>query len=201
MGVRRSAVSAATAAAALFIALIWTGGCQSGPQVSGRRLIDHQAMIDFSGLDPAASIEAVKTTVAAPSHWIELQTHGSPLYTHRQWKSPSMHTGVGVVYCHLPIPLNASTVVWLAKQQYAKQAQDGKVLGEWTDALGRSWFEAENEKYHVRGYVVTSGFNAWIIYFGYKTKFPPELGEITMAARSADTAVPMLENAVPSSQP
>ena len=88
-------------------------------------------------------------------------------------------------------------MVWFAKKEYAKGRPDadGKVLSEWVDPLGRSWFEAQNEKYHIRGYVVVKGFDAWVVYFGYRTHYPPDVAEISLAARSAETAVPMVDEA------
>lgn len=170
-------------------------GCQSGKPVNSRSLIEHQALIDFSGLDSVKPAPAVKTSIAAPRRWQLLPNKSNALYTHQQWRSPSGHTGVGVLNAHLPLPLSTKMVVWLAKQEYAKQGPDGKLIGEWTDALGRSWFEAENAKYHVRGYVVVKGFQAWVVYFGYRTQFAPNLAEIGVAARSAETAVPNVEEA------
>ena len=166
------------------------GGCQSGPQVSSHQLIEHQALIDFSGLSSAEFFSEIQTTIGTPRHWELLPTKRTAIYTHDQWRSPSTHTGVGVLCAHLPLPLSAQAVVWFAKQEYAKQAQDGRVIAEWTDALGRSWFEAENVKYHIRGYVVVDGFTAWIVYCGYRAKFPPNLAEISLAARALETAVP-----------
>jgi len=64
------------------------------------------------------------------------------------------------------------------------------VLGQWTDALGRPWFEAQNSKYHIRGYVVTKGFEAWVIYCGYRRERPPSAPELGVAARSLETIVP-----------
>jgi hypothetical protein len=139
--------------------------------------------------------------MAAPRRWVPLPFKPNPLYTHEQWKSPSGHTGVGVVCAHLPLPLSTSTVVWLAKKEYVKQGKDGKLLGEWTDSLGRSWFEAENDKYHVRGFVCVKGFTAWIIYFGYKSKYPPDVAEISLAARAADSVVPGGEAVAPTTRP
>jgi hypothetical protein len=178
---------------ALTVSLVLTGGCQSGEPVSSRRLIEHQALIDFSGLDSVRQIKDLAVAIAPPRRWEELPGKSNPLYTHTQWRSPSTHTGVGVLSAHLPLPLSTKAVVWLAKQEYSKQGKDGKLIGEWTDALGRSWFEAENEKYHVRGYVVVKGFSAWVVYFGYRTRYAPDIAEIGVAARSADTAVPTIE--------
>ena len=196
----------AKAAIALAFVLTLVGGCQTTATVSSRRLIEHQAMIDFSGLKPAVQVADVKASIGTPEHWEELPPKQTALYSHEQWRGPSTHTGVGILYAHLPIPLSPSAVVWIAKQEYAKKQSSGKVIGEWVDPLGRSWFEAEDEKYHIRGYVVTQGFSAWLIYFGYRTKYPPDLGEISQAARSAETAVPLVDDAagsaaVPATQP
>lgn len=178
----------------LTVCLIWLGGCQSGDSVSSRRLIEHQALIDFSGLDSPRQITELAAAIAPPRRWEMQPGKSNPLYTHQQWRSPSGHTGVGIVSAHLPLPLSTKAVIWLAKQEYSKQAKDGKLMDEWTDALGRSWFEAENEKYHVRGYVVAKGFHAWVIYFGYRTRYAPDIAEIGVAARSAETAVPQTDD-------
>ena len=176
-------------------------GCQSGPNFSSRRLIEHQALIDFSGLDSARQFEQLEVVISAPRRWEPLPLKQNPLYLHQQWRSPSGHTGVGVLCAHLPLPLSTSAVVWLAKQEYAKKGKDGKLLDEWTDSLGRSWFEAEDGKYHVRGYVVARGFRAWIVYFGYRTNYPPDLAEISIAARSAETVVPGAAGGEPITRP
>ncbi|HSU66983.1 MAG TPA: hypothetical protein VLJ39_08940 [Tepidisphaeraceae bacterium] len=188
---------------ALLVGLfLWTAGCQTGPQVSSRRLIEHQAMIDFAGLNNDAPVASVKTVLGTPRKWEIMPTDRTALYTHQQWRSPSTHTGIGVLYAHLPLPLSAKTVVWLAKQEYSKSQHNGKIVNEWTDGLGRSWFEAENNRYHIRGYVVVNGFDAWVVYFGYRSHYPPDVAEISLAARAAESAVPMQdESAVPTTQP
>jgi hypothetical protein len=107
-----------------------------------------------------------------------------------QWRSPTKMTGVGVAYIHMPLPFPARMITWLAQKEYSKKADDGKILGEWEDALGRPWFEAENTRYHVRGYVVTKGFEAWIIYCGYNREQPPSAAELGVAARALETIVP-----------
>jgi hypothetical protein len=185
----------------LAMLLALAGGCQSGPPVSSQRLIEHQAMIDFAGLGAEHGIKSIKTTLATPVRWEQPKPKLTALYTLLQWRAPSGHTGIGVVYAQLPLPLSAKMVVWLAKQEYSKGRPSGRVLGEWQDALGRSWFEAENDKYHIRGYVLVKGFDAWIVSFGYKTQYPPDVAEISLAARSAETAVPMLDDSAPATQP
>jgi len=168
------------------------GGCQPQQQVSRQKLIDHVALIDFTGLKPVEAIESVKAQAAIPRQWTALDIQKTGLYTHQQWKSPSTRTGVGVAHVRMPLPLSTKLLLWLAKREYTKKANDGRIISEWTDDLGRPWFEAENNKYRVRGYVIVSGFQAWVIYFGHKSKEPPDPAELSLAARAATSVVPDL---------
>ena len=170
--------------------LAFAGGCQSGGHVSNRRLIEHQAMIDFSGLAPAEPVEALKVSCSVPRQWEALPLKKTGLYAHQQWKSPSTHTGIGVVYVRLPWPISEKTLLWIAKREYTKASDDGKLIGQWTDEIGREWFEAQNSKYHVRGYAIVRGFNAWMVYFGSKTGYPPDVAELSLAARAVETFIP-----------
>jgi hypothetical protein len=186
--------SPVTVVTGLFI-LISVGGCQTTQSLSVDRLIAHQAMIDFSGLGPTQTIEQLKVTASIPRKWEALPLQESPLYVHQQWRSASHSTGVGVAYVHLPLPVSAKTIIWFAKMQYSSQnTRDGKpqgnLLGEWTDAMGREWFEAENYKFHVKGYAITKGFDAWIVYSGYRIRDPMKPAELGMAARSMDSILP-----------
>lgn len=182
--------------------LVVASGCQGVQPVAHQRLIEHQALIDFAGLKPAANISSLKVVAAVPQSWEVMPTQSGALYTHGQWRSLSTHTGVGAAYVRLPLPFSAKTVLWLARQEYSKKSDDGKIIAEWTDELGRNWFEAENNRYHVRGYALAQGFEAWIIYFGYKVNYPPDPSEISLAARCADSFVPMLDgNAAPTKAP
>lgn len=187
---RRSAV-ACGAAVALFVIPILTG-CQQAKPVSRQKLIDHVAMIDFTGLKPVEAIESVKVHAAVPRQWEALDLTKTALYTHQQWKSPSTRTGVGIAHVRMPLPLSTGMLMWLARREYTKKANDGRILSEWTDDLGRPWFEAENNKYRVRGYVIVSGFQAWVVYFGHKAKTPPDPAELSLAARAATSVVPNL---------
>ena len=67
-----------------------------------------------------------------------------------------------------------AAIAWLAQKEYSKRSDDGKLLATWEDNLGRPWFEAENTRFHVRGYIVSRGFEAWIIYCGYRLEQPGE---------------------------
>src|SRR5688500_7210688 len=182
---RSFATAAAWAAGGLCILSVTS--CQQTPTVSHRRLIEHQAMIDFSGLKSPELIDGVRARAAVPRQWETLVPQSNALYTHQQWRSPSGKTGIGVAHLRMPFPLSTGMLKWIAKREYTKKGNDGRVLAEWTDALGRPWFEAENDKYRVRGYVVVRGFQAWVIYFGHKAKFPPDPAELSLAARAADT--------------
>ena len=169
------------------------GGCQSSHVVSSHQLMEHQATVDFSGLESTRIFDDLKVVAAPPRRWVDPVIQNAPLYIHQQWRSPSHDTGVGVAYLHLPIPLSTGMVVWFAKQQYGDRASDGKMIAEWTDVLGREWFEAENNRFHVRGYVISRGFEAWVVYYGYKKVHPPSFEEMTIASRSAESMVPGLE--------
>ena len=165
-------------------------GCQSAQPVSVRRLVNHQAMVDFSGLKSPEHFDVVKAEAAVPASWPAQAVKRGPMYTDMQWRSPSGTAAVGVAHVRMPLPLSARTLVWFAKSQYSKQSDDGRLIGQWTDSLGRWWFEAENNKYHVRGYALVRGFNAWIVYFGSKAGYPPDMAELSLAARCVETFIP-----------
>ena len=186
---------------ALMLKVLWRGllpviclsaltGCQLTQSVSTARLIQHQAMVDPTGLKDPQICDAVKVHVATPQKWDALVPKKTAVYTDMQWRSPSKMTGVGVAYIHLPLPIPASAIAWLAEKEYSQRADDGKLLSTWSDALGRPWFEAENNRFHIRGYIVSRGFEAWIIYCGYRLEQPPSAAELGVAGRSLETIVP-----------
>lgn len=168
------------------------GGCQTaGPTVSTNALLAHLPGINFVGLKPMGQVEGVNVACSIPADWKPLKLDRRALYTHQQWKSPSGYTGVGVIYAHLPLPLSAHALLWFAKLEYSKQGDaNGKLIREWTDSLGRPWFEGQNSKYHARGYAVVNGGDAWIVYLGYKSNRPPDPAELSLAASSVETVVP-----------
>ncbi|CAN5469056.1 hypothetical protein BH09PLA1_BH09PLA1_09400 [soil metagenome] len=169
-----------------------------GPAASDSKWIRHRALIDFTGLKQVESVGPIKASIAPPIGWERIPPRPSKLYTHEQWRSPSGLTGVGVAYIRMPLPLGAGTLAWFAKQEYGKKSEDGKVLAQWTDALDRTWFEVENRKYHVRGYVTTRGLDAWIIYSGYRRSGTPDPMELSIAFRSVESIAPTLETTTPS---
>jgi hypothetical protein len=170
---------------------MWAVGCQVGPTVTSRQLANYHAMLDFSGLKPQETVGAVKVSLSPPRDWTVLPLQKGPLFTHQQWKSPSGVCGVGAVYIRMPLPFSANTLVWLAKKEYTKRSNEGRVIDEWVDELGRPWFEAGNADYHVRGYAMTDGLDAWIVYSGYKTQKPLVPEEFALAIRSAETISPL----------
>jgi hypothetical protein len=191
MGLSRTA--APMRAAGWVCSLLLLVGCQSNSPGMGTRLIANAAMIDFAGLDATTEIADVDVRGGIPSEWEAMPAQSNALFTHRQWRSPSRATGVGIAHIGLPWPVSAKTVIWFAKTQYGKKAEasGGRFIDEWTDALGREWFEAENEKYHVKGYAVTSGFDAWVVYVGYRRRGLPHAEEIGLANRSLESVVPI----------
>ncbi|HEV7302227.1 MAG TPA: hypothetical protein VGN72_23010 [Tepidisphaeraceae bacterium] len=192
MGKRLTFATGLAPVTVLFIGILGlTSGCASPASVGTHRLIEHQAMIDFSGLAPTAENRSLRVNAAIPERWESLPIHATALYTHQQWRSPGRMTGVGVAYLRMPLPLSSSAILWFAKNEYKKKkTPEGRTIGEWVDATGRHWFEGENDKYHVRGYVITKGFEAWIIYFGYRIPSIPHAAELNLAARSADKMLP-----------
>ncbi len=180
--------------AVVFLAL---SGCQY-QAVSSVEMQIHQSRLDKNGLTPLQNYDGVKVTCAPPDRWDKLPANKTLMYTHQQWRSPDRHAGMGVAYIHLPLPLSAQMVLWFAKSQYSKdqkhQSKAGRLIGEWTDTLGRSWFEAENEQYHVKGYAITHGFDAWMVYSGYRVAAHPTADEINLAAKGADSVVPLYGN-------
>jgi hypothetical protein len=167
-------------------------GCQSNAPGMGDRLVAHAALIDFAGLQPTADIPDLDVSGGLPDGWIPISTQSNPLFTHRQWRSPSHAVGIGIAHVNLVLPISAKSVIWLAKSQYGKQAEKsgGHLSSQWTDNLGREWFEGENDKYHIRGYAVTSGFDAWIVYTGYRRLGTPHVMEISLAIRCMESIVP-----------
>jgi len=174
----------------MLIAMASLSGCQLAPTVTAHQLIRHQAIIDFAGLNDPITVEALKTSIAIPVGWDASGLRTGGLFNHQQWRSPSHANAVGVVFIKLPIPLPASTLAWFAKREYAKKSDDGRLIAEWTDSLGRPWFEAENSRYHARGCAMVRGTDAWILYYGFKRDQPPKPDELLLAARSLDTCVP-----------
>jgi hypothetical protein len=170
--------------------LLAVPGCQLQSPITTARLIQHQQVMNTTGLRDPATYDAVKARAAVPQKWDQLNVKKTALYTDVQWRSPTKQTGVGVAYIRMPLPLPAATLMWFAKNEYCKRSDDGKLIGEWTDEIGRSWFEAENKRYHVRGFVITKGFEAWIVYSGYRTETPPLQDEMAVAKRAQESIIP-----------
>ncbi len=195
-------------------AVLWTlaaglaGGCQPTRTAMSQRLVARMALIDFSGLGPARPIGGVGVTAAVPRTWQLTPAQTGGMFTHVQWRSPTHSTAVGVARVRMPLPLSAKAVIWLAKTQYNNARAEkpgassdadpkhrvpggpGRLLKQWTDPVGREWVELENDRYHVKGYVFTSGFDAWVVYSGYRRTGVPNTVDLDLAGRSLESVVP-----------
>jgi hypothetical protein len=166
-------------------------GCQI-QAISVVQLEMHQALVNRSGLSALHLVSKLHVSCAPPERWDQLPLTSNWIYSHQQWRSPDRHVGMGVAYMHTPFLFSAQTLIWFAKAQYANSDDgSGRLIAQWTDPLGRCWFEAENDTYHVRGYAMTRGNDAWIVYSGYRVRTGPPKTEILLAARGADSVAPL----------
>jgi hypothetical protein len=175
------------------ISLAAMAGCIVARQASVAQLVRHRDLSDQSGLDTAKLMQDLKVSWAIPDSWEALPMRKTSFYVHQQWRSPTASTGVGVAHVALPLPIPAQAFLWFAKNEYLRRArgqQNGRLIGEWTDALGRQWFEAENNKYHVCGYAIARGTEVWIVYSGWRISREPLPQEIALARRSVESVVP-----------
>jgi hypothetical protein len=169
------------------LCLIASTGCQG---VKTDAIASQRAFIDFAGLGPVTNFRALGASGSVPLIWDPLPLKENSLYSHEQWRSPTLTTGVGIAFIHLPFPLPAGAVLWFAQREYTARESDGRSLGRWTDDVGRDWFAAENKRFYVRGYVITRGMDAWIVYCGYRRANAPKPYEFSLAVRSMETIVP-----------
>ena len=166
-------------------------GCQTAVVPSKAALTGYRESLDDSGLALPQAVSAVNLNASLPTGWQSLGVQKSALYTHTQWRAPSKRTAVGSTYVKMPLPLSTKTLVWFAMNEVAKKSNDGKIIRRWNDKLGREWFEAENGKYHMTGYVMTRGFDAWINYVGHRKNEPTEASEMALGEKALETFMPL----------
>ncbi len=171
-------------------------GCQYQP-VAATQLQNRQSRLVHDGLLSIQIENRLKISCAPPGDWHRMITEQTLLYAHQQWRSPSKHAGMGVVYVHSLLPLSSDMVLWFAQSQYRKNKKpDGheQMVSLRVDGMQRHWFEAENETYHVKGYAMTHGQDAWIVYSGWKLKTPPPTDEIAQAEQAVETVAPLVDH-------
>jgi hypothetical protein len=172
-------------------ALTFCAGCQYA-SISVTELEIHQSRLNKTGLAVARDDSVLRITCAPPELWDQLPAQHNVIYSHEQWRSPDRQVGMGVAYMHTPVAVSPQTIIWFAKAEYSHRDESGgRLIGQWTDSLGRCWFEAENDEYHVLGYAMTRGCDAWIVYSGYRRIGKATEGEIALAARGAETVAPL----------
>lgn len=167
-------------------------GCQTAGFPTRAQFIEQRQAVLNMELAAAAVVEPLKASLCAPADWKPLPLQKTALYTHQQWRSASRRTAVGITYIRMPLPLGTKTLVWFAMNEAGKRSNDGKIIRQWNDSMGREWFEAENAKYHTTGYVITRGFDAWINYCGYRVTEPRDPEEIELGERALRTIIPQV---------
>ena len=190
MGARRAFAVIVRLTVPILLVFPFLSGCQMTPAPSQMALAEYRDQVNNTGLVEMA-VEPLNVSASLPPGWMAMKLQNSLLYKHQQWRSPTRRTAVGVTYIHMPIPLSTQALVWMATSEAGKKSADGKILGRWRDELGREWFEAETNLYHMTGYVMTRGLDAWINYSGYRVREPREPKEIELANRSLATILPL----------
>ncbi|MGD0464008.1 MAG: hypothetical protein ABSB74_16115 [Tepidisphaeraceae bacterium] len=166
-------------------------GCQS-QSISATELESHQSRLNKTGLTALHVNSTLRITCAPPEQWESPLLQNNVIYSHQQWRSPDDQVGMGVAYIRTPVPLSAETILWFAKAHYSETHKSrGRLLGQWTDSLGRYWFEAENDQYHISGYAMTRGRDAWVVYSGFRLGGKSPQTEIALAAKGADSVAPL----------
>jgi hypothetical protein len=188
MGARRACIVVSRLVAPFVLVFACLSGCQTaGP--SRTQLVEYRGQISDLGLADPVSVEALKINASLPNGWEALSAQKSALYTHQQWRSASHRTAVGITYIRMPLPFSARILAGLASNEVGKKTT-GRVHRRWTDELGREWFEAENDRYHLTGYVMTRGLDAWINYCGYRVKEPMHEAEVDLGGRALASILP-----------
>src|SRR5262245_4683161 len=80
----------------LMLSLGLIGACQIAPAVSIKKLQEHQELANLTGLKPTEILNDLHVSWAIPGRWDLMPIKKNPLYTHQQWRSPTLATGVGV---------------------------------------------------------------------------------------------------------
>ncbi|MGD0541081.1 MAG: hypothetical protein ABSB33_06165 [Tepidisphaeraceae bacterium] len=166
-------------------------GCQY-QSISATDLEMQQSRLNKTGLSALHVNSMLRITCAVPEQWESPLAQNNLIYSHQQWRSPDDEVGMGVAYVRTPVPLSAKTILWFAKARFSETHKGrGRLLGQWTDSLGRYWFEAESDQYHVSGYAMTRGRDAWVVYSGFRLGGKASEPEIAIAAKGADSVAPL----------
>lgn len=196
MGLYMGARNAFVVSVRLLVPLLLLFSCLSGCQLANgptkAQLLEHRQQVDDTGLLSPLTVAPLHASISVPAGWRATVLQKQTLYTHQQWRTPSKRTAIGVAYVRLPLPMTAKTLKWLAAGELAKRVSDGKLQRQWTDALGREWFEGSNAKYHMIGYVMTNGTDAWINYAGHRVADPLEPEAFQLAKKALDAILPGL---------
>lgn len=164
---------------------VLVASCRMSGNVSEAALVLHNSQASGAGLSGAVGVEPLKVSMSPPAGWRPAQLHQANRYAYQQWWSQSGRTAVGVTYVRMPLPMNSKMVVTLAA------CEGGRVIREWTDAIGRQWFEGERNGHRMVGYVLIRGFDAWINYSAWSLAESQVPAELELANRSIETIIPL----------
>lgn len=185
---RASAITLAGLVGAVF--LMQSSGCYSSS--AGKFSAANLPTRSVAVAEKSKTIPALRVSIPKPPQaWQTGPLKQTAMYSQQEWYGPSHHTGLGVVFVHMPIPMPTSTLVWLAEKQYTQREDGGKMISQWTDPAGRNWFEAVSKTYHAKGYVIADGSNAWIAYCGYRTQFQKQDAEVAVAEQAMNALRPI----------
>jgi hypothetical protein len=98
---------------ALFAAIAILAGC-TVQNVSVYKLEIHQSEVNRTGLTAVRTDDLLEVTMASPQLWDLMPTTSNMIYSHRQWRSPDKHVGMGVAHLHMPVVCSPQTLIWFA---------------------------------------------------------------------------------------
>ena len=139
------------------------------------------AVATASGLSKPFDDPALAAMVVPPLGWKEQPFKQDQKHAHRIWLSPSGDTAYGVIYFHLPLPLGADLTLPGFIDQMKQTEGDANLVTSRDDRkLPGVRFVADGGLYRIRGNLITSGFDGWVVYAGTLLKRPVNGRELSL---------------------
>ena len=184
-------------------------GCQSGvAPVELWRASAVQARLPTTRqagplLDEAAPVAEVAATLAPPAGWSRRPLQEKPFARHLQFRSPDEHAPRRRREVRAPAAaLGREPDV--ARQATLPAAGERRLrpAGDVGDELGRRWLrgttkgrvnvDGEAGDWEAVGYLVTKGFDGWMVYRSRRTDIDPPADDLAAAERAVEAVVPDL---------